>query len=554
MILRLKLRQRTISTYIFIATLWFIITSGLLFLRLNKSQQVNHKHSPIRKSSFLKWPEPKTELLPDISSTKSEMQLAIDAQIIVPSFPAEFLMDPRFLRRHLNSTCARLPGIFDININNVYWQHLTLSTGTSIYLYAAYYDIRKLSQSSENNHTNDSRAIIRILAMINGLELALPSVWCQFWYHRRKAPAFSSQKATYEIIWKTSWGQRVNRSLVPILISCRESNPGPDGAPPRVVSVVEHQCTNATNALRIQHSDETIFSKRKSEAIVVCVKGLTYPDRDMSVRFIEWLELLRLVGAHRVFLYDMALHPRTRATLNHYQDSGFVDVTPLTLPGNQPNVPPLVSLYFKKKILLKRLNEVIPYNDCLYRNLYNYKHVVLLDMDEVILPVASYLSTWQDLLRTVGPAFPVSNGGSEEYASVCAQNVYFFDTSTAAKKFKPKAVDIPNYMHLLTHVVRAFDYTPPGMFVKCFHSTAAVITLHNHYPLRCQAARCKVLHIDTSLGHLQHYRHGCTLEVKNSCSTLYMNNTVVDTTVWKYKERLISAVNLVLRKLGFELN
>ena len=32
---------------------------------------------------------------------------------------------------------------------------------------------------------------------------------------------------------------------------------------------------------------------------------------------------------------------------------------------------------------------------------------------------------------------------------------------------------------------RSANYTPPGHYIKCFHNTEHVLTLHNHYPTRC---------------------------------------------------------------------
>ena len=56
--------------------------------------------------------------------------------------------------------------------------------------------------------------------------------------------------------------------------------------------------------------------------------------------------------------------------LDYYSKKGLVDVTPISLPGYQPNLPILQHMYLKSKLNNKRQNELIPYNDCLYRNLY----------------------------------------------------------------------------------------------------------------------------------------------------------------------------------------
>ena len=53
-----------------------------------------------------------------------------------------------------------------------------------------------------------------------------------------------------------------------------------------------------------------------------------------------------------------------------------MDVTPISLPGYQPNLPVLQHMYLKSKLNNKRQNELIPYNDCLYRNLYRYCHIL----------------------------------------------------------------------------------------------------------------------------------------------------------------------------------
>ena len=112
----------------------------------------------------------------------------------------------------------------------------------------------------------------------------------------------------------------------------------------------------------------------------------------------------------------------------------------------------------------------------------------------------------------------------------------------------------PHHTHQC--LCRSANYTPPGHYIKCFHNTEHVLTLHNHYPTRClgkqlsfKKSGCNFLFswkgdqgclkggaVDTSLGHLQHYREYCVSELKKTCKETYMSNIERDTSVWKWRE------------------
>jgi hypothetical protein len=46
-----------------------------------------------------------------------------------------------------------------------------------------------------------------------------------------------------------------------------------------------------------------------------------------------------------VFLYELEVHPNVTKVLKYYEEKGLVDLTPITLPGYQPNMPFLQHLY-----------------------------------------------------------------------------------------------------------------------------------------------------------------------------------------------------------------
>ncbi len=66
-----------------------------------------------------------------------------------------------------------------------------------------------------------------------------------------------------------------------------------------------------------------------------------------------------------------------------------------------------------------------------------------------------------------------------------------------------------------------------------------MLILHNHFPLGCLGGACTSYPVDPSVGHLQHYRADCVRTLKKSCEDTYKNVSVLDTAIWRHKERVI---------------
>ena len=300
--------------------------------------------------------------LVDKSPAKAEKQLLTDLQAQLPNLPLAFLQEVKNKNYGLNKTCAKYPTIYDIHISNVYWQEQSTSNGT-FYLYGAYLDVRK---------TNRLGPTVRILGMIDRLEPTVKT-FCQIWFNGTQAPVIS-KVLEYKYIWYKKWGNYKPGIFQPYLMACQLPKSHWKSTPV-AVSIVENICDTATNNLKV------VYNKLEGDTkspFAVCVKGLDFPDEDISVRMIEWLEVLASLGANKIFLYELEVHPNVTKVLKYYEKRGLVDLTPITLPGYQPNMPFLQHLYLKSKTNNKRQNELIPYNDCLYRNMYQYEYIALL--------------------------------------------------------------------------------------------------------------------------------------------------------------------------------
>ncbi len=217
---------------------------------------------------------------------------------------------------------------------------------------------------------------------------------------------------------------------------------------PVAVSLVSGSpCRAATSLLSIVNVGRRGSSSGKGFA--VCVKGLSFPMRDLSPRLAEWLEVQRALGAKKVFLYSLAVHPNVRRLIRHYTRDGLVDHTQLALPGWQPNEPLLQHMYLAKKSTVKRQNEVVAYNDCLYRGLFDFGHVVLIDIDEV---VATNFKDWHELLGALADF-------GEEFSSLCFRHVYFSDKETALPRWGNSTEEgAMDHLYVMRHIHHSSKY------------------------------------------------------------------------------------------------
>lgn len=176
------------------------------------------------------------------------------------------------------------------------WQVLESSNG-SFYLYGAYLDVRA------NNRLGPT---VRILGMINRLEPQVKTQ-CQLWFSDSPGTEpVVSKVLEYKYIWYKKWGNYKQGLFQPYLLACQLPKTH-WGKTPVSVSIVENKCDKATNNLRVTYNKPEEAEGKKKFA--VCVKGLDFPEDDLSIKLTEWIEVLGSLGADKIFLYNLEVHP-----------------------------------------------------------------------------------------------------------------------------------------------------------------------------------------------------------------------------------------------------
>ena len=112
----------------------------------------------------------------------------------------------------------------------------------------------------------------------------------------------------------SGWADRESKGdeklLNAFMMSCRALEAKEDRLPVSV-SLVQAECQKGvkpSNNLRILNKWREDGEKR---GIGVCSKSISYVD-DASMKFIEWIELLRALGADKIMLSVLFIHPNTQ--------------------------------------------------------------------------------------------------------------------------------------------------------------------------------------------------------------------------------------------------
>ncbi|EDX00865.1 uncharacterized protein LOC6523884 [Drosophila yakuba] len=466
----------------------------------------------------------------------------------MPSFPLEELL-ARENRKLPAAKCGPAPDLMNIDFHNTYWQR-AINGNLTYYLFAAYYDDREAVPEAP---------LVRLLAMVNQHQnnsFEYPEIFCQFWFEGRAKPVIVPV-SEHKVMWPF---YHAPRRYYPTFLSC----PLPEGKHqwlvPQMVSLVARKCDMARNLLRVVYevdepavAEESVVNASSSSSatsstdpkFVVCVKAMDFPYEDKSWRLIEWLELMRLLGAQKVVLYDAQMHPNMTRVVKDYlvTSPGFVELRPMSLGRGEPHVGRHFHHYAMKADGFNRiLNEMIPYNDCFYRNMYKFDYVGVFDIDEVIMPLGN-VTTWPELVklaRTVPDYESRTAADCTEWVSFCFRNVYYPRYPERPKVYR----NLSSSFYMLQHVERVRQHCDRGAAAKCLHDTRFAVGLHNHFTFfHTEESACAAKSVPIEFAQMQHYREPDTKAL--------LIDPIVDASIWRFQPQLQARVEDRYRRLGF---
>ena len=153
-----------------------------------------------------------------------------------------------------------------------------------------------------------------------------------------------------------------------------------------VVSLVTAETeSKVSNYMILRHSTNHTLEYNYT----VCLSRPLYGATTISW-FIEWMEANALFGADKIIIYEYIVPQELDPYFEYYKSTGLLDVFPWHFPDGLTGDKTVTHLQW------------ITMQDCKYRMQLRSRYIVMIDMDELIIPRHPDDMTWTDMIKRAG--------------------------------------------------------------------------------------------------------------------------------------------------------
>ena len=194
---------------------------------------------------------------------------------------------------------------------------------------------------------------------------------------------------------------------------------------PTHVSIATRLCANSTTFLEVVHNWKTANWTHNFGICVAVSFGYFSPE--LSV---EWMEAYSMFGVTHVNVYNGLIDSRLDRVFDYYRQKGILEFL---------EMPPAVEDYSIKGI---RLGCPASLNDCMMRNMYSHRFIVVVDFDEIIVP--RIRSNYADMIQYIDR----SENRPTSHHTYSFMNTYFFKYFPEDES-QPKVLSTLRFRHRL---------------------------------------------------------------------------------------------------------
>ncbi|KAJ3625269.1 hypothetical protein MTP99_018827 [Tenebrio molitor] len=386
------------------------------------------------------------------------------------------------------------------------WQNVN-GTRFKFFVFSAFFDNRKGQRSVRVIGATKTRGPER--------------VWCRLWYRTNESNVTSFVSRTVQAkikVIRENWNLKYSACFVLCPLLANQSVPAS-------VSVVSKIKSSPTNLLTVINNYND--SGKPSNRFAVCIKPLHF-DYNRALQILEFIELNRIMGVEHFTFYNHTIGPQVGCILQDYVDRGLVTLLPWQL-----------NMLSQKEIRTEGLFAAL--NDCLYRSMNLYSHVLLIDLDEYIIPRNN--ETLPQLIEYLNNRLNTRTTGSYSF-----QNAFFYlqwgDDDSVYDSNDPVAAGLVT----LKKTRRRSKLHPHKQRSKYICRPELVVEAGNHFVWEFIPGH-GTLNVPPDAAILHHYRI-CEFGGDDCIKTA----STVDTTAFKYKSKLVEEVKERYREFKVKCN
>ncbi|KAH1179281.1 hypothetical protein KIL84_021864, partial [Mauremys mutica] len=271
--------------------------------------------------------------------------------------------------------------------------------------------------------------------------------------------------------------------------------------------------------------------KTLSVEFTVCISTM-FGNYNNVLQFIQSIEMYKILGAQKVVIYKNSCSQLMEKALEFYIAEGTVEIIPWPITSYFN-----VSSYWHFSMDTKDIGyygQITALNDCVYRNMYRSKFVLLNDIDEIILPIKHL--DWKTMMSSLQEQNP-------------GTGIFLFENHIFPKTVysSNEAFNISSWsavpgVNILQHIYKEPDrpwaFSPRKMIVD----PRKVIQTSVHSVLKAYGGS---LEVSRDIAITYH----CRDPLQGNIPKKFLTK---DPTLWRYNLSLIKNVNKVLKKQYFK--
>ncbi|XP_048368096.1 beta-1,4-galactosyltransferase galt-1-like [Sphaerodactylus townsendi] len=261
----------------------------------------------------------------------------------------------------------------------------------------------------------------------------------------------------------------------------------------------------------------------------VCISTM-FGGYNNVLQFVQSMEMYKILGVDRVMIYKNSCSPLMEKVLDFYIAEGIVEIIPWPIDSYlsvasrwHHSVDPKDIGYY---------GQITALNDCIYRNMYRSRYLLMNDIDEIILPVK--YRDWNTMMQNLQMQHPKAAAFSFEN-HIFPKNVFSLNDPFNISSWRT----VPG-VNILQHILREPDRKNIINPFKMIVDPRKVVQTSVHSVLQTFGDS---VHVSMDVALVYH----CRIPLQPQ---LPRKSLINDTTLWSYNVTLVRNVSKVLRQIG----